>query len=147
MFKWSSDAAAWCGCPCIFRSTNKNYWHFTQQFLYIFHKTIYDNTITEFGFFIKMKFTLKIFTQRPNLFEIIAQIIAVPRGYSRGRLSHPKFHTLTLLFTILSEKEPLSLEQYYERTPNIARRDNNQKNIICLLAVEVKILRFPSPFI
>ena len=25
----SSDAAAWCVCPCIFTSTNKMYWHFT----------------------------------------------------------------------------------------------------------------------
>ena len=26
----SSDVAAWCICPCIFRSTNKIYLHFTQ---------------------------------------------------------------------------------------------------------------------
>ena len=45
-----SDAAAWCLCPCIFTSTNKIYLHFTQWFLYIFHKTMYNKTIIEFGF-------------------------------------------------------------------------------------------------
>ena len=46
----SSDAAAWCVCPCIFRSTNKIYLHSTQYFLYIYHKTMYNKTIIEFGF-------------------------------------------------------------------------------------------------
>ena len=45
-----SDVDAWCICPCIFRSTNKIYLHFTQQFLYISHKTMYTKTIIEFGF-------------------------------------------------------------------------------------------------
>ena len=48
----SSDAAAWCVCPCIFRSTNKIYMNFTQQFFfYFFHKTMCNKTITEFGFY------------------------------------------------------------------------------------------------
>ena len=46
----SSDAATWCVFPCIFRSTIKIYLHFTWQFLYIFHKTMYNKTIIEFGF-------------------------------------------------------------------------------------------------
>ena len=41
----SSDAAAFCVCPWIFRATNKIYLHFTQWFLYIFHKTMYNNWI------------------------------------------------------------------------------------------------------
>ena len=46
----SSDGVAWCVCPCIVRSTNKIFLHFTQQFLYIFHKTKYNEKIIEFGF-------------------------------------------------------------------------------------------------
>ena len=44
----SSDAAAWCVCRWNFRSTNKMYLHFTQKFLYIFHKAM-QNTIIEFS--------------------------------------------------------------------------------------------------
>ena len=45
-----SDAAAWSVCPYTFRGTNNIYLHFTQQFLYIFHKTMYDKTTIELGF-------------------------------------------------------------------------------------------------
>ena len=42
----SKDVAAWRVCPCVFRSTNKIYLDFT----HIFHKTMYNKTIIEFGF-------------------------------------------------------------------------------------------------
>ena len=45
-----SDAGTWCVCPCIFGSAIKIYLHFTWQFLYIFHKTMYNKTMIEFGF-------------------------------------------------------------------------------------------------
>ena len=46
----SSDVAAWCVCPCIFTSTIKICLHFTQYFLYVFHKTMYNKTIIGWGF-------------------------------------------------------------------------------------------------
>ena len=44
----SSDAVAWCVCPCMFRSTNNLLAFYTIVLVY-FHKT-YNKTITEFGF-------------------------------------------------------------------------------------------------
>ena len=37
-------------CACNFRSTNKIYLHFHNSFLYIFHTTMHNKTIIEFGF-------------------------------------------------------------------------------------------------